>query len=476
MIELKDVSFSYTHRQQVLKNINLTIQKGECVLLCGKSGSGKTTITRLINGLIPDFYEDGSLSGQILVDGERTTSVEMYELAKKVGSVFQNPKTQFFNLDSEAELAFGLENSGVPKEVILQRLEVTTENLEIESLRNRNIFAMSAGEKQRLAFASVYAMNPDIYVLDEPTANLDDKSIELLKQNIIRIKNEGKTIVIAEHRIYFLLELIDRAVFMEQGEITQEFTRMQFLELSDETRKEMGLRSIRKPNIDDLISVNDCTNCDLVVSNLSCSIRGNEVIRDFNLSTKRGEVLGIVGLNGSGKTTLLRCIAGLLKPTSGEILLDGNVLKNKKRNRACYLIMQDVNHQLFSESVWYECELSDVTVNKEEITTLLQEYELFDLRNNHPMALSGGQKQRLAIATGILCGKNVILFDEPTSGLDYKHMLSVSSTIKALAKRGHIVIIVTHDNELIECTCDRVQVLDKNINSSIHERNENDNV
>ncbi len=202
MIELKNVSFSYQGQDHGgLHNVTLNIKQGECVLLCGRSGCGKTTITRLINGLIPYFYP-GELTGDVLMDGQAIHELPMYQIAAKVGSVFQNPRTQFFNVDTDSEIAFGIENESRPLSELTQRVTQTVKELHIEKLRGRNIFELSGGEKQKIAFASVYAMNPELYLLDEPSSNLDMTSISELREHLRLIKAQGKTIVIAEHRLY----------------------------------------------------------------------------------------------------------------------------------------------------------------------------------------------------------------------------------------------------------------------------------
>ena len=174
-----------------LHDINLKISDGECVLFCGRSGCGKTTITRLVNGLIPQFYQ-GELHGRVLVDGQEISNIPMYQIAAKVGSVFQNPRTQFFNVDTDSEIAFGIENEARPPQELIERVEQTADDLRIQKLRNRNIFELSGGEKQKIAFASVYAMNPQIYLLDEPSSNLDMTSIQELREHLRLIKKQGK--------------------------------------------------------------------------------------------------------------------------------------------------------------------------------------------------------------------------------------------------------------------------------------------
>lgn len=190
MIELTDVSFRYDNSEQgALHHVNFIAGKGECVLLCGASGCGKTTITRLINGLIPHFYE-GELSGDVVVDGLKVKEEELYTIAAKVGSVFQNPRSQFFCLDTTGEIAFGCENMGLPEEVIRERMDRVTEELHLQQLLGRNIFKLSGGEKQRVACASVSAMEPDVFVLDEPTSNLDLECHRRTEENAFTVETE----------------------------------------------------------------------------------------------------------------------------------------------------------------------------------------------------------------------------------------------------------------------------------------------
>ena len=464
MITIDNVSFGYSSEKDTLKNINLHVEAGECILLCGKSGCGKTTVTKLVNGLIPHFAENGRLEGQVFAAGMEVANTELYELSKKIGSVFQNPKSQFFNLDSDAELAFGLENIGAQPEYMRKRLQATVYELQIERLTRRGIFTMSGGEKQALAFGSVYAMNPDIYVLDEPTANLDQDAVAILRRQLGEIKRQGKTILIAEHRLYFLTDLIDRAVYMENGEIAGIYTRDEFFALSDEQRIRMGLRTLRTTAFQKADSPMREGGHVLTIKDLCCEIKGSRVFDHVSFHAGSGEIIGITGNNGAGKSTLMRCICGLAREKSGSVSLDGRPLTQKQRNQGCFCVMQDVNHQLFSDSVWNECALTAGEDNAAEIETVLRAFDLLECKDAHPMALSGGQKQRLAIACGVLSGKNILVFDEPTSGLDYEHMTAVAGTIRQLAEKEHIILIVTHDMEFLNCACDRILTLTLNKN------------
>jgi len=242
MIKLTDVSFTYDEQQENgLQNITLHIPKGQFVLLCGESGCGKTTVTRLINGLIPHFYS-GELSGRTEVCGMDTANTEIAELSDHIGSVFQNPRTQFFNTDTDSELAFGLENRGLPAENIRSRIAEVSRELKIQHLMQRSIFELSGGEKQKIAFASVYTSSPEILVLDEPSSNLDPQSIEELTLLLKKAKAENHTIIIAEHRIWYLMELADRVVFMKDGRIEKDMNIAEFKALPESERINMGLR------------------------------------------------------------------------------------------------------------------------------------------------------------------------------------------------------------------------------------------
>ena len=454
MIKFENVNVTMQGKR-ILSDINLEIQDGEFVLICGESGCGKTTMTKLINGLIPHFVKDVSVDGTITVCGKNVAEIPMYEIAELVGSVFQNPRTQFFYTNSNAEMAFGLENRGVEPEYIRKRIKNTINELDIEKLEDRDVFSMSGGEKQLLAFASVYAMNPQIYVLDEPSANLDIAAMEKLSERMKVIKEKGHTVVVAEHRLAWIQKFADRIIYMKEGRIEQEFTSDEFKALSDLKRKQMGLRSIVPEQIQIPEITGNSEDAVLQICNLSCKRKKQMIFQNISLSARAGDIIGITGKNGAGKSTFCNCLCGLLKPKGGEILYQGKKLSEKARTKLFGMVMQEVNHQLFSDSVKNECMLANEEASEQEIRELLEKFDLEEYAEYHPMILSGGQRQRLAICQAVMGEKKLLIFDEPTSGLDFRHMCQVEKLMKQLSEEKYIIIVVTHDYEFLNRACKR---------------------
>lgn len=465
MIEFKDVSFQYEQGSSKgkIENINLTIHDGEVVLICGESGCGKTTLTRLINGLIPHYYE-GTLTGQTIVEGIDVKNVSLYALSGVVGSVFQNPRTQFFTLDTTSEIAFGCENLAIDADEINLRIEKTVGALKIEDLLNRSLFALSGGEKQKIACASVSAMEPDIFVLDEPSSNLDIKSIRELKNVLREWKAQGKTIVIAEHRLYYLMDIADRVLYMQDGQIKESLSISDFKEKTADELHALGLRALQSEDFSKMQSA-VCATKQLYIRDFEASYKNasggkkkkRKVLDISDLMIPQGSVVGVVGNNGAGKTTFAHNLCGLLQTAKGCMSMDGKTYMANQRIKICYMVMQDVNHQLFTESIMDEILLSLDNSNEEkaalEAESIMESLHISEFRDAHPMSLSGGQKQRVAIASAIASNKQVIVFDEPTSGLDYRHMKKVAENLRELSSLGKTLFIVTHDPELIAECC-----------------------
>lgn len=465
MIEFKNVSFTYQGEadQNGIEDIDLTISDGEVILLTGPSGCGKTTITRLINGLIPHYHE-GNLTGEVLINGKNVSKVPIYETAQCVGTVFQNPRSQFFNVDTTSELAFALENQGVPEEEIMERIEKQVEVFKMESLINRSIFKLSGGEKQKIACASISVASPDIIVLDEPSSNLDSESIQDLQQMISVWKQEGRTIIIAEHRLYFLRELADRMLVMKDGVIISEYSSEQLKRLNASEVYRMGIRPLRLNTISYNLKTGSYNKDKYIISDFCFLYKDKK--HGINIPAAeipQNSVVAIIGHNGAGKSTFARCLCGLEKACKGKIKIQDTVFRNKDRLKNCYMVMQDVNHQLFTESVLDEVLLSmeerkDLSEEEKvkEAEEILSDLDLLQIKELHPMSLSGGQKQRVAIASALASKREIILFDEPTSGLDLEHMIQVAEHLQKLQKMGKTVFVITHDLELILNCCNYV--------------------
>ena len=484
MIELKNVTFEYSIGDGIekgsaggigekisngsLRGVNLSVAEGEFILLTGGSGCGKTTILRLINGLIPNFFE-GRLEGSVTVDGFDVSHAELYDTAKTVSTVFQNPRSQFFNVDTTSELAFACENQGMEENEILRRIHNTVNELGLQPLMNRSLFDLSGGQKQKIACASVAVTGNKIILLDEPSANLDLKTIDELSCLLKRWKSEGKTIIVAEHRISYLWNLADRTVVLKDGQIVRELPREQMDKISEEELHALGLRSANKYCHPELVSrshtqemlkqvqhdESDTSNF-LTLQNFRYKYRnGYQALNIPQMQIPVGKITAITGNNGDGKTTLLNCLCGLGRRSKGTLLYNGKTYNRCQRQKLIYLVMQDVNHQLFTESVLDEVLISQSEENEEEARRILACLDLEQFADRHPQSLSGGQKQRVAVASAIASGRDIMLFDEPTSGLDYTHMLQIGEILRNLKAHGKTVIVVTHDRELIKECCDQ---------------------
>lgn len=485
-IELRDAGFSYAAATGAasVHGVSLTQREGECVVVTGPSGCGKTTLTRMVNGLIPAVYA-GEAEGAVRVFRRSIADWEMDDLSCAVGSVFQNPRSQFFNLDTTSEIAFGCENMGVPRDEIARRVASTTRMLGIDHLLERDIRALSGGEKQLVAVASVHAMEPSAFVLDEPTAALDVRAMLRLRNAVARLKAAGKTILIAEHRLWWLRGVADRIVFMRDGTVTTEMSADAFAQMPAETRERLGLRAWDieqvEPRAAGAAREKPQGRAEgasaLIVRGLKVRYgrSGPFVVNDCNFDAAAGRAVALVGRNGAGKTTFARCLAGLHAEAAGEIRIEGEALGPRKRVGRVFLGMQESGYQLFSDTVEGELRLAldarrarkapaaggeGLDAVRESETALidaaLANFGLEKLRDRHPLSLSGGQRQRLAIAAGSLQGSCVLVLDEPTSGLDLTNMERIAAEIDRLKAAGHCIVIITHDFEFACATCDEV--------------------
>lgn len=470
-IEIKGATFRYAGSEQEasLRSVDLTVKAGECVLLCGLSGCGKTTLTRLVNGLVPHYYE-GELEGSVRVCGLDVAASELHETAGLVGSVFQNPRSQFFTVDATSEIAFGCENVGLPEDEIVARVSDVAREMGVEDLLGRDLFDLSGGEKQRVACASVAALRPQVLVLDEPSSNLDMTAIADVRRQIAAWKAGGRTVLVAEHRLFYLKGIVDRVVYLREGRVTEELSWDELEALPD---GELAARGLRAPDLGRLRGEPEGARParraggstlgagQVSLLNLSCSYDGKAKALDVqSLTLPRGKVCAVIGGNGAGKTTFSRCACGLQRGAEGVLWVDGAAYKRRARRRRCFMVMQDVNHQLFCESVAEEVLLSMAEPDDARANAILASLGLLELRELHPLSLSGGQKQRVAIASAVASERDLIVFDEPTSGLDHLHMTQVAENLAGLERAGKTVIVVTHDPEFVLACCQHVARLE----------------
>ena len=491
--EIENIIFNYAAQNDAaaINDVSFQVRKGECLLLTGLSGCGKTSILRLLNGLIPRYYE-GALSGSVLIGRENIASLPIYEVSKKAATVFQNPKSQFFNLDTTSEILFFLENTGTPVETMRERLGRIASFLHIEHLLDRNIFNLSGGEKQMIAIASALASDTDIILFDEPTSNLDVFYIERIALVLRKLKAAGKTLIISEHRLYFLKDIIDRALILKDGKIAHSLSAAEFAGLTEKKRKEFLLRPVTlggsvfareprsagnaapagvydradsggKPSAGDSAAQSAQGAHMLHIERLFYRFpkEKNPVVAVENLSLGFGNITALVGKSGQGKSTFVHCLAGLTKPNKEAVYIGEKKLSAAKRLALSYLVMQDVGYQLFTESVGDEIALGKNKHNRAlDTDRVLSALNLTQLKERHPLSLSGGQKQRVSIGAAVASGAQLLIFDEPTSGMDYFHMKETASLIKSVRAPDRLILIISHDFEFLSLVADELLLME----------------
>ena len=467
IISFEHASFQYEGQsQESLKDVKLIIKSGEFLVITGQSGCGKTTLTRCINNLIPRFFE-GRLSGEVIVLGRSIKESDAGEAGKEIASIFQDPRSQFFTTNSSSEVAFACENYGIPHKEIVKRVNSAFQSLNMENLKDRDIFALSSGERQKVAFLAATTLNPQIYVLDEPSANLDIHTILQVREILSALKAAGHTIIVSEHRLFYLYGLADRFLIMEDGQICEELTGEEMAELS---AVQMHNRRLRPLNLD-LIQIERkesiCrSEVFLQIRNLSFSHKAMpELLHNISLEAYKGETIALIGENGCGKTTLGKILSGLIRCRQGAFYIDGKNVKQQKLSDYVYFVMQEADHQLYTDSVTEELRLGNKRIPSidEKVSQILKMLHLENFKDCHPYALSGGQKQRLTIGAAMLSEKPIIVLDEPTSGLDWDNMCAVANAVNYMREAGKLVFIITHDLEFISLTASRALLLKEGI-------------
>lgn len=465
MLNVADVSWRYPYADQPsLRELGLRIEPGQFVILCGASGSGKSTALRLLNGLIPHFHDEGVLTGTVTVDGRLTTDTELDAIGLVTGTVLQHPRRQFFTESVPEELAFAMENFGCPSEQIRTQVGQTVEELAASVPIDQPLKTLSGGQQQQVAIAAATAHRPRVLLLDEPSSNLSADAVHRLTATLAELKAQGVTIVVAEHRLRYLEGLADRVIVLRDGAIDVEWTAAEFRAVPDSELADEGLRGLTSTVLLPTLPATGASIAGetesvpggaLELDGIRCRLGGRLVVSIDRASFAAGEVTAIRGVNGAGKSTLARIVTGLQR-SAGRIRLDGQELSQRQRQRASAIVMQDVQRQLFTDSVAAEIELaaagSAPSLDTGEVLTAL---DLSALAERHPLSLSGGQQQRLVVAAVRVTGRRIVVFDEPSSGVDRRHLQSISDQIREVATDGAVVLLISHDDDLLALAADR---------------------
>ena len=490
MIRFDHVTFTYPDTSRpALADVDVTIPEGELWLVIGRTGAGKSTLLRSINGLVPHF-SGGTLRGQVLVDGRSTATAPPRELADLVGVVGQDPTSGFVADTVEDELAYAMENLGVAHNVMRRRVEDALDLLSIADLRHRALGTLSSGQAQRVAIASVLTAAPRVLVLDEPTSALDPGAAEEVLAALTRLVHDlGLTIVAAEHRLERVVQYADRVIAIDEdgavraGDPRSIMTdapvappvvelgvlagwRPLPLSVRDARRAAGALRErLARTTPPAPTHIQPVANRAVVTTHrLSARYGNNVVLRDITLQLDAGEIVALMGRNGAGKSTLLNHLGGLLRPAAGELTVNDlrpYTLNPQQLVRNVGLVPPDPSALLYEQTVHAEAVTADREHHLEPGTTLATVDALgIDLDpDRHPRDLSEGQRLALAIGVVVAPAPDLVLLDEPTRGLDYDAKRHLTVVLRALAARGHAIMLATHDVELVAAVATRAIVL-----------------
>ena len=473
MIELEQISYTYPHTaQKALDHLSFTIPKGKCVLVTGPSGAGKTTLCLASAGILHHEY-GGKKEGTVTLDGkEVSTFGSLSEVARTLGIVFDDAEAQMIFTTVEEEILSALEYRGLAAEVVEERLSTIMEKTHLTELRNRSPHHLSGGQKQRAALAATLALGNDILILDEPTSELDEGATSRIVDILRGLKNEGKTILLVEHKFEHFRDMVDILVVMENGGISAMGKPEEVL--SDERIRKIvvaDFSGIRSGNKDKTAENSLCKNPDsspvISVNNLVYSYEKFRALDKITLTIAAGEFIAIVGENGSGKTTLVKHFNGLLVPESGTVVIAGKDTKlssTTELSKLVGLVFQNPDHMFFADSVYDEVAFGlknqGVTDMDGTIRSALEEVNLGHTSSLYPRWLSRGERQRLAIACVIAMQPRIIVLDEPTTGLDGNEARLVMDVLKRLQQKGHTIVVITHNREIAEHCADRILRMD----------------
>jgi energy-coupling factor transport system ATP-binding protein len=477
-IEISDLSFMYENRADpALEKLSLAIDEHEFALLAGASGSGKSTLLKCINGLIPHRYV-GEYSGDVKVRGQSVSSSRFLQLSLTVGTVLQEADKQLVSSIVEDDVAFGPGNLALPREEIERRVKYGLESMDILGLRERSIFAISGGQKQRLAIADVLAMKPDILLFDEPLANLDSNGVKLMQSIFRTLHATGKTIIVAEHRTEEVLKADPtRVVVIDKGRLMADSTDPRVLvkfrkviKVPAEYFLEGQLQTIPATAWTPETFPPPTPSEELIrIEGMNFEYSGGiKALNDINLTVREGERIALLGNNGAGKSTLALSLIGLLKPTSGNVLIRGRdtrKLPTSEIARSVCLVFQSPFSMLFARTVREELSFGpkNLNVDPAEIARIVPEAaircSIAHLLEKSPFASSFGEKKRICVAAVLTMQPKCIILDEPTSGQDYKSYSNFMDFICSLQEHVKSFVVITHDPDLAIEYTDRSIVL-----------------
>lgn len=430
-----------------LQGVDLSIPSGSFVLVGGPSGGGKSTLAHALVGLIPHIVS-AQVRGEISVAGMDPRLHGGARMGTRVGLVFQEPATQLFSGTAEEEVAFGPRNLALPGDEVAARVEYALDAAGCVPLRRRAVRSLSGGEQQRVAIAAVLAMQPEVLILDEPTANLDGQGVELVTKALTRLHRQFRvTVVVIEHRLEPFLPHADRLIWLADGRVVAEGPPAQTLQ---------GVCTPWPPPPSRRVEGDEPL---VTLQAVTVGYNGRPVLRDCSLTLRRGEFAALVGPNGSGKTTLARLLAGLLRPQRGRIVWHADVHRAHPR---VGLLQQSPLHQLVCDTVEEEVRFGPRNLGDErpgEIEQVLAEADLLPLRHRSTQALSVGQQQRAALAATLSLHPQFLILDEPTVGQDRQHLARLMDSVARMNQAGQTVLLITHDRELVKRYAGRVWVL-----------------
>lgn len=476
-----NLSFRYRDRQgAAIHNLSFTAAPGEVLLIAGASGCGKTTLIRCINGLIPRSYK-GEMSGKVLVFGEDVSGWKLSQISQKIGTVLQDPERQILGTKVLNEVAFGLENLGMPRKEIFSRVDEALDFLKISHLRNRETFNLSGGEKQKVALAGILAMRPSIILLDEPLASLDPASAQDTLDAVRTLADQGLSILMVEHRVEDVLRIKpERVMFMSEGEI-------RYLGDVAGLSKVVNYREVKLP-AEDIVERAKRDPAPSEIKVLPGAIRsglsevealvkfedvafgyesGVEVLHGINLQINRGDVIAVLGPNGAGKTTFVKHAIGLLKPKSGRVFVGGRDTHEASVAEIASMlgyVFQSPSHMLFAPTVHDELAFGPTNMKhpkeqiEQEVKEALKIVNLSEKENDPPLALSFGQQKRVSIAAILAMRSRILVMDEPTAGQDYQNYMNFMDSILQMPA-FEAILFITHDVDLAAIYANRVLMI-----------------